>query len=104
MDPGRFVSAGVHWGVSVFLLQPNLRGRHHFLRAVGPFRSCISSCVGVGVPPLGCFWENFWYCAVLLGGKLSVFGFDVFFFWVLASAIGFLSFYFCQVFVFEIIS
>ena len=36
MDPGRFVSAGVHWGVSVFLLQPNLRGRLHFLRAVRP--------------------------------------------------------------------
>ena len=36
MDPGRFASAGVHWGVSVFLLQPNLRGRLHFSRAVRP--------------------------------------------------------------------
>ena len=79
MDPGRFVSAGVHWGVSVFLLQPNLRGRFHFL-GCSPFRSCIFSCMGVGLsPPLGDFGNFFvWYCVILEGKMLSVFGVDFF--------------------------
>ena len=75
MNPGRFVSAGVHWGVSVFLLQPTLRGRIHFLGFFA-LRSCISSCTGVGASfSSGLFRENFWYRTVLIleGEMLSVF-------------------------------
>ena len=72
MNPGRFVSAGVHWGVSVFLLQPTLRGRIHFLGFFA-LRSCIFSCTGVGLsPPLGCFGQIFGMVLCYFGGGNAV--------------------------------
>ena len=61
MDPGRFASARVLWGVSVFLLQPNVRGRFHFLRGFFPRLGLASLLAWVLGPssPLGCFGKIF---------------------------------------------